>query len=100
MPDEAVRMECNVAASAAVSARLRKLVAELRATGLLTAGDFATLETIAARLRRDPLDFGEPLWRCRGQPLQARLAVVMPWAVIYTVRITGCLVFPHDFRRL
>jgi hypothetical protein len=60
----------------------------------------SALRQIAQRLREDPLNFGEPLYRLPGLKLLVRQAAVLPLVVDYTVHETRPLVFVRGFKVL
>jgi hypothetical protein len=58
------------------------------------------LRIIHHRLRRDALNFGEPLFRLRALRLTVYQAVVTPVVVVYVVHEEKPLVFLKDVRLL
>jgi hypothetical protein len=60
----------------------------------------SALRQIVERLRKDPLAFGEPLYRLPALKLVVRQGVVLPLAVDYAVHEDRPLVFIRGFKIL
>jgi hypothetical protein len=60
----------------------------------------AALRQIIQRLRKDPLTFGEPIYRLPAIQLLVRQAVVLPLVVDYGVHEERPLVFIRGFKVL
>jgi hypothetical protein len=60
----------------------------------------AAFRTVVDHLRREPLTFGEPLYRLELLRLQIRQAVVDPLVVVYGVHEDKALVIIRNFKVL
>src|SRR5262245_39681704 len=88
-----------VDASAVVRRRLRAMQARAEETGR-GAEVNAAVHRILKRLRDNPTDFGEPIYRLPALRLQLRLAIVRPLAVDFAVSEEGPYVFIRGVKDL
>jgi hypothetical protein len=89
----------QVVVSGEVQERLKNLHRKAKDKGqgarVLTA-----VKQIVARLRTDPLDFGEPRFSLRHLNLEVRVATMPPLLVVYGVHTERRTVFVRDFLAL
>lgn len=78
---------------------LRELYGQYAATGSEKAF-LQLLRRMYERLRRDPLTFGEPLYRLPALKLLIRQAAIAPLVVVYGVHEEQPHVFIRDFKLL